>query len=173
MIASKPDILSVIEPYADLKKRGPHYWALCPLPGHLEGTASFKVDPQRQSFYCFGCRAGGDVITFIQKYKKLSFKEALSYLGINGKPYKPNPKETRRRELLKKFQQWCDEYFDDLCSLNRCLWKAKQNVKSIEDAEKLAEYYRQEPVWLYRIEVLQGSDDEQKLQLYKEVRYGN
>jgi len=169
MLLNKPDIVSVVESHVELKKKGRYFWALCPLPGHLEKTPSFKVDPERQFFYCFGCGSGGDVISFIQKYKDLSFQESVRYLGINGKTYRPEPKEIKKRELIKAFRAWCDDYFEDLCSLVRCLYKATQNCKTIEDAEKLAEFYHLEPIWWHRIEILLGDDDEAKFKLYKKV----
>lgn len=169
MLLNKPDIVSTIEPYAELKKRGRYYWALCPLPGHIEKTASFKVDPGRQTFYCFGCGIGGDVIQFVMQYHNMSFKEALQHLGINGKTRRPDSKEMKKRELLSAFREWCDTYFDDLCTLVRTLQKAKQNAKTMEEVEAMAEYYHKESVWLYQIEILQSNDDKAKFKLYREL----
>ncbi len=164
MLSNKPDIVSVIEnEIIDLK----NYKSLCPF--HSEKNPSFIVSPKKQIAHCFGCGWHGDVISFIQKYKNLSFQEALTYLGINDKPYKLNLKETKRRELLKKFREWCDSYHDDLRSLIRCLWKAKQTCKDIAEAEKLSEFYHKESAWLYQIEILQSNDDMKKYELYREA----
>lgn len=172
MSFQKPDIVSVLENEGfELKQKGKYLWSLCPL--HTEKHPSFKVDSEKQSFYCFGCSFGGDVVSFIQKYKNLSFKEALRYLGINGKPYKPDTKELKKRELLQRFRAWCNDYLSDLCSLIRCLWKAKQKAKTEEDVKRLAEFYHRESIWLYQMEILQGDGDQAKFKLYKEAVFGN
>ena len=57
------DIESVIAPYVVLKKKGSNLVGLCPF--HNEKTGSFTVWPNNGSFYCFGCGAGGDAITFL------------------------------------------------------------------------------------------------------------
>jgi DNA primase len=172
-VIDKPDIVEIIESQGvPLRKRGKYFWGLCPLPGHIEKTPSFKVDPEKKSFYCFGCHEGGDVIAFIQKYKYLSFKEALSYLGINDKLYKPDSKEFRKRELLQQFKQWCNEYYNDLCFLYRTLQRAKTKVKSEEDLEILSSFYHKESIWISQIEILQGNNDTEKINLF-EKRYLN
>jgi len=169
---NKRDIVTVIENEGfELKDKGKYLWGLCPL--HSERYPSFKVDPQRQSFYCFGCGAHGDVITFIQKYRGLSFKGALEYLGINGRPHKPDSKETKRKELLQQFREWCDDYYNDLCQLVRTLYKAMQNAKTVEKVEVLAPFYHLESLWLCEIEILQNNDDQAKFELYKKVVYGS
>ena len=61
----KTDINDVVSTYVTLKKRGNTYVGLCPF--HNEKTPSFTVYPATQSFYCFGCGAGGDAVTFIKK----------------------------------------------------------------------------------------------------------
>jgi hypothetical protein len=168
-MTNKPDILSIIESYTELKKRGRYYWTLCPLPGHSEKTASFKIDPEYQSFHCFGCGSHGDVIDFLQRYHNITFKEALKRLDINGQPYRPDPKEIRKRNLLKAFRQWEYDYYDDLCALMRTLQRAKIKAKSEEDVESIARFYHKESSWLYQIELLQNTDDQLKFKLYQEV----
>ena len=65
--------------YVDLKRRGRTY--VCNCPFHSEKTPSFTVFPDTQSFYCFGCGAGGDVITFIQQIENLDFMDAVKLLA--------------------------------------------------------------------------------------------
>ncbi len=64
-IKSKVDIVDIVSNYVRLKKSGSSYKGLCPF--HQEKTPSFFVSPERQFFKCFGCGAGGDVITFLMK----------------------------------------------------------------------------------------------------------
>jgi DNA primase len=170
----KPDILAVLDKEGiELIPKGKYLWCLCPLPGHIENTPSLKIDPERQTFHCFGCNAGGDVISFIQKYKGVSFKESLQYLSIsNGQPYKQNPRELRKRELIKEFKQWCYKKHELLCSLYRDLQEAKDRVKTEWDLEKLAPFYHQENIWLYQIEIFQSNDEEAKFELYREAIIG-
>jgi hypothetical protein len=171
MLINKPDIEEVLmNEGLELKRRGNALWGRCPL--HAERTPSFRVDLERQRYYCYGCTSHGDVISFIQKFKSLSFKEALGYLGITGKPTKPDVREVKKRELLKKFKHWCYTKHDSLCSLYRELQEIKALVRTEQDSESLADFYHQESSWMRQIEILQGSDDEAKFNLYKELCYG-
>ncbi len=73
------DIESIISQYVVLKKNGRSLKGLCPF--HSEKTPSFNVSSDKQLFYCFGCGAGGDVITFIMKAENLSYPEAVKFLA--------------------------------------------------------------------------------------------
>ena len=73
------DLESVMSSYIELKRRGRNLVGLCPF--HSEKTPSLTVYPENQSFYCFGCGAGGDVITFIRKMENLDYIEALRFLA--------------------------------------------------------------------------------------------
>jgi len=66
------DIVAFIGKYLKLNRSNK---AICPF--HEERTPSFSVNSKRQFFFCFGCSVGGDVIKFVQLYKKISFAEAL------------------------------------------------------------------------------------------------
>ncbi|MGE5653118.1 MAG: CHC2 zinc finger domain-containing protein, partial [Bacillota bacterium] len=78
-VAHHFDIVDLIGEYVQLKRQGRSYLGLCPF--HHEKTPSFTVDPDRQLFYCFGCQAGGNVFTFVQKKENLSFVEAVHFLA--------------------------------------------------------------------------------------------
>ena len=78
-IKEEVDIVEVIGSYIPLKRAGSYYRALCPF--HSEKTPSFYVHPHKKIFHCFGCGASGDVITFLMKYRGLSFYDALRELG--------------------------------------------------------------------------------------------
>ncbi len=78
-IRSRNDIVDVISGYVRLQKKGSTYFGLCPF--HNEKTPSFSVSPGKQMYYCFGCGAGGNVITFIMQYENYTFQEALELLA--------------------------------------------------------------------------------------------
>lgn len=69
----------VIGSYLTLKRAGGRYTACCPF--HNEKTPSFTVFPDTSSYYCFGCGAGGDVITFVMKMENLDYVEAVKQLA--------------------------------------------------------------------------------------------
>jgi DNA primase len=77
-IKARSDICAVIQKSVLLKKAGKNYNGLCPL--HQEKAPSFVVNPERNSFHCYSCNEGGDVISFVRKIHNLSFVEALDYL---------------------------------------------------------------------------------------------
>ena len=78
-LRAKVDIESVISPYVRLKRRGKNLVGLCPF--HNEKTPSFTVYPESGSFYCFGCGAGGDVISFVRRIENLDYMEAVKMLA--------------------------------------------------------------------------------------------
>ena len=78
-IRMRCDIESLISSYVTLKRRGNNFVGLCPF--HNEKTGSFTVYPQTASFYCFGCGAGGDAITFVSKIENLSYIDAVKNLA--------------------------------------------------------------------------------------------
>ncbi len=78
-LTSRCDIESTISSYVPLKRTGRLLKGLCPF--HGEKTASFTVYPETASFYCFGCGAGGDVITFIKRIENLDYLDAVKFLA--------------------------------------------------------------------------------------------
>lgn len=78
-VRTRNDIVDVISGYVKLQKKGSNYFGLCPF--HNEKSPSFSVSPQKQMYYCFGCGAGGNVITFIMEYENYTFPEALKVLA--------------------------------------------------------------------------------------------
>ncbi len=88
-VVRRNDISDVVGSYVQLKRKGRLYGGLCPF--HSEKSPSFYVYPDTQSFYCFGCGAGGDVITFIKKINNLDYVEAVKLLA--GRAGMPEPAE--------------------------------------------------------------------------------
>lgn len=73
-------IIDVIQAYGiSVKQKGNKYWACCPF--HHEKTPSFAISPDEGFYYCFGCHASGDVITFVEKMDNLSFFDAVAHLA--------------------------------------------------------------------------------------------
>lgn len=81
-LKQKSNIVSVIERYVRLEKKGRKYWGCCPF--HSEKTPSFSVSEDEGLFYCFGCKESGDVISFVMKYESCDFYEAVKILAKNA-----------------------------------------------------------------------------------------
>ena len=78
-IKDRADIVDLIGSYVTLKRAGSNYGGLCPF--HNEKTPSFTVFPDSQSFFCFGCEAGGDAFTFIMRAENLDYPGAVELLA--------------------------------------------------------------------------------------------
>lgn len=100
-VRSRNDIVDVISGYVKLKKSGSNYFGLCPF--HNEKSGSFSVSPSKQMYYCFGCGAGGNVITFIMEYENYTFMEAVRMLaeraGIELPQMEETPEERKSRDI--------------------------------------------------------------------------
>lgn len=90
---------SVMSSYVSLIRRGRNYVCLCPF--HSEKSASCTLYPESESFYCFGCGAGGDVITFIMKIENLSYIEAVKFLADRAGMSMPDEAKNNDFSLLK------------------------------------------------------------------------
>lgn len=76
---SRVDIVQVVSAYVPLKKNGSRYWGLCPF--HHEKTPSFSVNGEQNLYYCFGCKAGGNVVQFVEEMERLTYREAVEFLA--------------------------------------------------------------------------------------------
>lgn len=131
-IKEKNDIVAVVSEYVTLRRAGRSLVGLCPF--HSEKTPSFNVNPAKQFFYCFGCGAGGDVISFLMKAESLDFLEAARRLaervGVAWPENETGDAEDRRKELLFKINKLTAVYY------HHCLWKT-------ESGERAGEYLQQ------------------------------
>ena len=111
-LLEESDIKSIVSSYVQLKNRGRAAVGLCPF--HSEKTPSFHVYIDNQSFYCFGCQKGGDVITFVQEIERLDFLEAVKLLA--GQAGLPLPQEaddasSRRRVRVLEINRVAARFF--------------------------------------------------------------
>lgn len=115
-LLSRSDIESIVSSYVSVKRRGRNLVGLCPF--HGEKTPSFTVYPETSSFYCFGCGAGGDVITFIKRIENLDYLDAVRFLadraGMKMPESNGNDATSRlrlrileaNREAARQFHAW-------------------------------------------------------------------
>ncbi len=115
-VRNKNDIVDVISGYVRLQKKGSNHFGLCPF--HNEKSPSFSVSGPKQMYYCFGCGAGGNVITFLMEYENLSFQEALRSLADRAGVALPAEEESReqkqaqsRRARLLEVNKEAAKYF--------------------------------------------------------------
>jgi len=105
------DLVSLVENYTHLEKRGHDWWGCCPF--HGEKTPSFHVIPDKKMYYCFGCGAGGSTIKFFMEMEKLSFMEAVEALAKRaGIPvvyaegsYSPAPEDSFKESALELYKR--------------------------------------------------------------------
>lgn len=118
-IRSSSDIVDVISDYMHLTKRGRNWFGLCPF--HHEQSPSFSVSTDKQIFHCFGCGAGGNVITFVMDIEQIAFPDAVAKLGDRvGVQVEVAPKredeevqspEGQRHRRMKEAHQIAAEYY--------------------------------------------------------------
>ncbi|MBQ8515705.1 MAG: DNA primase [Ruminococcus sp.] len=92
-------IETVMGSYVSLIRRGRTF--VCNCPFHSEKTPSCTIYPEQQSFYCYGCGAGGDVITFMRRMENMTFMEAVETLAKRGGLTIPENKEEARRSKVR------------------------------------------------------------------------
>ena len=106
------DIISVAQSYVDLKHSGSTFSCRCPF--HTEKTPSCHFYPQTQSFYCFGCGAGGDVVNFIRMIESLDYIEAVRFLAQRAgmpMPEDANDQSAQKRRRLYEMNREAGKYF--------------------------------------------------------------
>ena len=130
-IKERLPIADVIASYIKLDRAGANFKGRCPF--HNEKTPSFLVSPERNSYYCFGCQAKGDVFSFVQEFEKVDFKEALKILadraGVTLDTYRAPEaqKEDDEKDKLRKIMEIATSYFEGE------LQKDKQSLEYLTD----------------------------------------
>ncbi len=111
----KNDIISVMQGYVDLKRSGNSYMCRCPF--HNEKTPSCSVSPDKGLFHCFGCGAGGDVITFTMRIENLDYIEAVRFLAQRAGMPMPEDKDdgtADKRRRMYEMNREAGKYFHQL-----------------------------------------------------------
>ncbi len=107
------NIVDIISSYFPLKKTGNNYKACCPF--HDEKTPSFVVSEKKQIYKCFGCGKGGNAITFVRDYEKISFGEALkklaSRVGIAITTHNVDSQKKNKRDLIHRIYKIAMSFF--------------------------------------------------------------
>lgn len=114
-IQSKVDLLAYVSQYVTLRKRGREYVGLCPF--HAERTPSFSLNADKQVWHCYGCDAGGDLISFVRRYENVEFPDALRMLAARAGVTLQESAERRRhrseREAIHELNAIAKSYFVD------------------------------------------------------------
>ena len=96
-IVDMTDIVTLVDSYVPLKKKGKDHWGLCPFCDD-GSNPSFSVSPQKQFYYCFKCRATGNVIGFLESFEGLGFVESVEALASRAAMEVPYEQSSRKRE---------------------------------------------------------------------------
>ena len=123
-VRSRNDVVDLIGNYIKLTKKGNSYFGLCPF--HNEKSPSFSVSRDKQMYYCFGCGAGGNVLTYVMEYENFTFVEAMKYLAERAGVKLPEVEMTdeqkkvqnRRQHLLDIHKLAAQYYYYQLKSKN-------------------------------------------------------
>ena len=132
-VRSRNDIVDVVGQYVHLQKKGANYFGLCPF--HNEKSGSFSVSQSKQIFHCFGCGAGGNVISFLMKYDNLTFTEALTQLAERAGVKLPEEDNSPQARAMRDKRQM-------LLDINREAAKYYYRNLRSKSGEKGMEYFR-------------------------------
>jgi DNA primase len=137
-IQNRADPLAIVGEHVRLESRGGSYWGLCPF--HNEKTPSFSVNPERKSYYCFGCHAGGGMINFVMEIEGLSFPDALLHLakktGVRVEYEHSDGAVERREESVERAK-------DELSELYRRVAGSFHHILTeTEEGRRAREYVR-------------------------------
>ena len=142
-IKDRLNIAEVIGGYIQVKKAGAAFKAVCPF--HHEKTPSLQISPQKQIWHCFGCGEGGDVLSFVQKYENLEFKETLKLLadraGVRLPDFKPEDKvRENEKDILYRINDFASRFYHEVLTAdkkgNEALEYLKKRGLSLETIKK-------------------------------------
>lgn len=173
MVENKPDIIGVFgNEGAIINRKGRYYWCRCPL--HDEKTPSCKIDAEKQTFYCFGCCRGGDVITFVEMLHDLSFDGALAYLGMIGNESRKCKPAKRAPDLIRLFKNFIRKEYLQRCIKVVHLYEFHQkSIRAPFTDEATAFLYSEIistlPQIEHELDILWEGSCEDKLSFFKEI----
>lgn len=144
-VARSADIVRLIGRYTKLKKRGDSFVGLCPF--HKEKTPSFSVDPEQGLYHCFGCKAGGNIFTFLKEVEGLEFYEALQQLareaGIDLSRYRsesgPSP---QKQQDLRGVLELAATFYEKCLQKARGSKRAREYLKERQISDESIERWR-------------------------------
>ena len=122
-IKFRNDIESVVSSYVTLKRAGSNFSGSCPF--HSEKTPSFVVFPATQSFYCFGCGAGGDAISFVMRAENLDYISAIKTLAQRSGIVLPDSIDGTEKQKGVGRQRVLDMNKEAARFFNKCLFDDK------------------------------------------------
>ena len=136
-LIARNDIVDVVGSYVALQQKGSNLFGLCPF--HNEKTPSFSVSPSKQIFHCFGCKKGGDVITFVKEIENLSYIEAVQFLAKRVNLEVPDDRQDddsarRRQRILALNRDAARWYYDVLQSPEGAAVQAYLDKRQIRKA---------------------------------------
>ncbi len=130
-IKSRINIVDFIGKRVTLKKTGRNYKGLCPF--HNEKTPSFIVSPERQTFHCFGCGKGGDILAFVMEYDHVDFVEALEELaevtGVKLTRRAGDTPEVKRKQKIFEVNHLASEYYQYILTKHKLGENARDYLK--------------------------------------------
>lgn len=116
-LKNRADLVRIIEPYAELKKKGVNWMGCCPF--HEEKTPSFSVNPTKGFYKCFGCGKGGNAFTFLMEMEGLSFPEAVKNVAEKAGVSLPEPIDDKQYAANKKRRDTRKKLADQIVELNQ------------------------------------------------------
>tara|TARA_B100001029_G_scaffold26117_1_gene18591 strand:- start:2422 stop:4245 length:1824 start_codon:yes stop_codon:yes gene_type:complete len=132
-IVDTTNIVSLVEGYLPLKKKGKDHWGICPFCDDGKNP-SFSVSEQKQFYFCFRCRATGNVVTFLQSHQGLDFVESIEALAAKAGlevPYQSNQAPNKERDPLLDCMKAASEIFE-------------RNLADHDSAEKTRIYLKED-----------------------------
>lgn len=145
-LVERADIVDIIDSRVKLKKAGRNYQALCPF--HDEKSPSFSVNPDKQFYYCFGCGAGGNVLSFVMDYERLDFPQAIEnlahYYGLEVPREQLNPqqeKTQKRKRDLYDIMEGAARFYREQLTLMQNSQVANAYVRQRGISPEIAQQY--------------------------------
>jgi DNA primase len=139
-LLARCDLVQLIDARIPLRKKGKNYIACCPF--HTEKTPSFTITPEKQFYYCFGCAASGNALSFLMDYEHLTFPEAVAYLAeqcgikVPSDAHQEQPIAKSSRTLYPLLEKVAASYVQQLRSSPTAITYLKQRGVSGQLAKK-------------------------------------